>query len=137
MHALDQTASRIRSKCTLHNTQICLFSERCGFSGWWRTYPMMQERKKLSRKPMSHHPVNSYAWEEKQGTGGWSTDYGEVRRTQRDEMGETEWGRARPYTVHTLYVNICNLKSKRLPNLEKPKVIKNTMRILIGSVCAH
>ena len=75
------------------------------------TYPMMQERKKLSRKPMSHHPVNSYAWEERQGTGGWST---------RTQMGETEWGRARPYTAHTLYVNICNLKSKRLPNLEKP-----------------
>ena len=49
-------------------------------------------------------------------TGDRRLAYGKVKQPQKDG-GDTKWGRARR---HTLYVNISNLKSKRLPNLEKP-----------------
>ena len=49
---------------------ICLWLDVVVLTQWY-TYPMMQERKKLNRKPTSHHPGNSYAWEERQGTGDW------------------------------------------------------------------
>lgn len=85
----------------------------------------------------AENPCPTIQWTRMPGRRDRGQEAGVRRGEKNSDGGDGIWGRARPYMAHTLYVNICNLKSKRLPNLEKPWVIKNMMRILIGSVCAH